>query len=190
MSPRSNKWPFPRSLEFRSNKEKKKKEKKKRTIVHIREIRNDFFFLARQSRLVFVGQGNTQAHAQSNGETDEEDDESAPPLEATSAAGVLDTLADLLVTLLNVLDCALGVDLGGNNNILLLLDHSGEFLEEDSELGEGLLDALELVVASAHVAKERSSVAGAVGSKLHKVWSALVTHLYTRHTSYYLTAEE
>lgn len=103
---------------------------------------------------------------------------------------MLDTLADLLVTLLNVLDCALGVDLGGNNNILLLLDHGGEFLEEDGELGEGLLDALELVVASAHVAKERGSVARAVGSKLQKVWSALITRLYTRHTSYCLSAKE
>lgn len=112
------------------------------------------------------GQGNTQTHAQSDSETDEEDDESAPPLETTSAAGVLDTLADLLVTLLDVLDCALGVDLGGDNDVLLLLDHGGEFLEEDGELGEGLLDALQLVVASAHVAKERSSVAGAVGAKL------------------------
>lgn len=115
---------------------------------------------------MFVGQGNTQTHAQSNGENDEEDDESAPPLETTSAAGVLDTLADLLVTLLDVLDRALGVDLGGDNDVLLLLDHGGEFLEEDGELGEGLLDALQLIVASAHVAKERSSVTGAVGAKL------------------------
>lgn len=113
------------------------------------------FFSAGQSRLVFVGQGNTKTHAQSNGETDEEDDESAPPLETTRAAGVLDTLADLLVTLLDVLDCTLGVNLGGNNNVLLLLDHRGELLEENGELRESLLDALELVVASAHVTKEK-----------------------------------
>lgn len=112
------------------------------------------------------GQGHTETNTESDGETNEEDDEGAPPFETAGAAGMLDTLADLLVALLDVLDCVLGVYLGGNNHVLLLLNHGSKFLEQEGELGESLLDALELIVASTHIAKQRGSVTSLVGAKL------------------------
>lgn len=114
------------------------------------------------------GQGHTETNTESDGEANEEDDEGAPPFETAGAAGMLDTLADLLVALLDVLDCVLGVYLGGNNHVLLLLNHGSKFLEQEGELGESLLDALELIVASTHIAKQRGSVASLVGAKLQR----------------------
>jgi hypothetical protein len=96
---------------------------------------------------------NTQADAERNGQDDEHDDEEAPPLELSAVGGVLLCLLDLLVALLDVLNGVDGVVLRGLDDGVLLLDQRGELLVQDGEIGQGLLDALELVVAGADIAQ-------------------------------------
>lgn len=112
------------------------------------------------------GQGDAEGDAEHSGNDDEDDDEEAPPLELAAVAGALVGLGDLLVARLEVVDDVLALVLGVGNDRLLLLDHGGELLVEDGELGEGLLDALEFVVAGADVAEEGGGVAGAVCAEL------------------------
>jgi hypothetical protein len=110
--------------------------------------------------------GNADADTHGNGDDDEQDDEGAPPLELAAAAGVVCGGLDLLVALVEVLDGLLGVLLGGHDDSVLLLDDGGQLLVKDGQLTDGLLDALQLVVAGANVAEDRAGMASAVGSEL------------------------
>ncbi len=117
-------------------------------------------------------QGNAQGDAEDGGDDDEDNDEEAPPLELAAVAGALVGLGNLLVAGLEVVDDVLALVLGVGNDRLLLLDHGGELLVQDGELGEGLLDALQLVMAGADVAEHGGGVAGAVCAQLFRVMSA------------------
>jgi hypothetical protein len=96
---------------------------------------------------------DTQTDTECDGKDDEHDDEQTPPLELPAVGGVLLCLLDLLVTLLDVLDGVDSVVLRGLDDGVLLLDQRCELLVQDGELGQGLLDALELVVTGADVAE-------------------------------------
>lgn len=102
--------------------------------------------------LLFLGQSNSKTDPKRNGQHNEEDYQSAPPLELAAVAGVFVGVINLLDTLFEVLVCVLSVGLGGLDDWILLLNHSREFLVEDSKLSKGLLDALELAVAGSDVA--------------------------------------
>lgn len=116
-----------------------------------------------------LGQSDTQRNTKDNGNDDEHNNEQAPPLELATVASALDALVNVLGSRLEVVDGLLGVLLRGVNDGLLLLDNGGEFLVEDCELGEGLLDALQLVVSRADVAEDGACVAGAICAELEKM---------------------
>lgn len=101
-----------------------------------------------------LGQADTQANTKSHGENDEDDNQSAPPLELAAAAGVVSGRLDLLITLVEMLNGLLGVTFSRLDDGVLLLDNGGELLVENCELADGLLNALQLVVTSAHVAQD------------------------------------
>lgn len=100
---------------------------------------------------LFVIQSHSETNAKGDGKDDKEDDKGAPPLELATTAGVLVGDLDLFITLLNVLDRVDGIVFGNLNDGFLLLNNCCKFLVENGELGECLLDALQLAVTSAYI---------------------------------------
>lgn len=98
---------------------------------------------------------------------DEYSDTQAPPLELAGVASVLDAYFHLFVSFLHVDDGILGVVLSNSNHLILLLNHAGEVRVQSREIHQGLLDALQLIVAGANVAKNRASMPSSVCAKLN-----------------------
>ena len=105
---------------------------------------------------------------QDNGDDDEDEDDNAetPPLPLAGVAGALDGRIGMLITLVDVLGGVLGVVLDLDDGLLLLLDQDGEVLEHGCELIEGLLNALQLVVARAHIAQDIGGLSHPVAPEL------------------------
>lgn len=75
-------------------------------------------------------------------------------------------LSDLLVALFDVLYGVLSIVFGGLNDRILLLHHCRQVLVEGGKLKQRLLNALQLIVASANVAQYRARMSCAIGSEL------------------------
>lgn len=105
---------------------------------------------------------------QDNGDDDEDEDDNAetPPLPLAGVAGALDGRIGMLITLVDVLGGVLGVVLDLDDGLLLLLDQDGEVLEHGGELIQGLLNALQLVVARAHIAQDIGGLSHPVAPEL------------------------
>ena len=105
---------------------------------------------------------------QDDGDDDEDENDNAetPPLPLAGVPGALDGLVGMLITLVDVLRSVLGVMLGLDDGLLLLLDQDGEVLEHGGELIQGLLNALQLVVARAHIAQDIGGLSHPVAPEL------------------------
>lgn len=106
--------------------------------------------------LVFEG-GAGEDDGEDDGDDDEDNNHNtqAPPLELAGVAGVLDSHGNLFVSLFHVLNGVLGICLSGHNHAVLLLNNGSQLLIQKRKLGQGLLNALELVVAGSNIAQDR-----------------------------------
>ena len=115
---------------------------------------------------MLVGEVDTETDTEGDGDDDEEDNEGAPPLEAVAPAGVCDAGRHLLVALVEVDVGLLGLLLGTGDDGILLDNEGVQVLEETGQLGDRLLDLLQLVVSRTDIAEDGGSLAGSVGSEL------------------------
>lgn len=129
--------------------------------------------------LVLVRAGPNSEVPGHDGDDDDDDDEhsdtQAPPLELAGVASVLDAYFHLFVSFLHVDDSILGVVLGNSDYLILLLNHAGEVGVQSREVHQGLLDALQLIVAGANVAKNGASMSSSVCAKLD--WNTMLENL-------------
>ena len=118
---------------------------------------------------------DTDADAEGDGDDDEDHDAEADPLVPAGADGVLDAGVDLGRALGHVDVGLLGPLLDLRRDGVLLHHHRVEILEQADQLGDRLLDALELVLSRPHVAEDGGCLAGAVGEELDVGVGWLVT---------------
>lgn len=130
--------------------------------------------LLRSYPLILLGESNAQTDTERDGKDDEYNNKEAPPLELLASARVVCRNFDFFIALLDVFDSLFGVLLGGLDDRFLLLDNSGQFLEELAKLHHGLLNALQLAVTGSDVAQNSVGVACPIGFELVKslVYSA------------------
>lgn len=75
-------------------------------------------------------------------------------------------LSDLTISIIDILRRLEGVFLRMNDDVFLRFDDGCHVGEHGCEIGERGFDALEFVVACAHVAEDGRGLAGAVGFEL------------------------
>lgn len=125
--------------------------------------------LSLSSRLFALGHADTETDTQSNGKDNENDNSEAPPLELAATARVVGSTGDLLVGALQVADGVQGLVVNLVEDRVLLDDERVEVVKQAVELQDRLLDALQLVMASANSAQDGRSLARAICPELKRL---------------------
>lgn len=119
-------------------------------------------------------QPNRQPNRKRNNNTNKHHQPKHNPFEPSRPSCVLNTLIELYICLLRILDNVCRLLLGRHDGGFLQYNGFGEILEELVEFGEGLFDVLDFGVAGADASQDGGCGAGAVGSELVVMWSVMI----------------
>lgn len=131
-------------------------------IYRANQCSRSVLLLATTATIVVFLQTEVETQYKSNDTDDEDKDKQSPATQAVAATDMLDTLVQLDMGLLALVDDNFCLLFGLLNLRLLVDDLLVQLLEELGKLDHGLLDALDVVVAGAHGSQNAVGMCGTV----------------------------